>query len=73
MPRSYRSPDRHSTRSRCSASKSGYVERARNPPNKVATPWRMRQEPHVLDVATTLRTDLGKHLRGTPKRSAARV
>lgn len=54
--------------------KSGYIERASQllPQQGRHAPWRMRQN-YVLDVATTLRTDLGKHLRGTPKRSAARV
>ncbi len=54
--------------------KSGYIERAAEllPQQGRRAPWRMRQN-YVLDVATTLRTDLGKYLRGTPKRSPARV
>ena len=35
------------------------------PPNR-SRPWRMRQN-YVLDAVGRLRTDLGKHLRGTPK------
>ncbi len=45
--------------------KSGYIERAAAdlPSQGPRSPWRMRQN-YVLDVTTTLRTDLGKYLKG---------
>ncbi len=45
---------------------SGYIERAAGilPRQGKHAPWRMRQN-YVLDAATTMRTDLGKYLRGT--------
>lgn len=44
---------------------SGYIQRAAHtlPRQGRHAPWRMRQN-YVLDVATTMRTDLSKHLRG---------
>ena len=52
--------------------KSGYIERAAGllPQQGRRAPWRMRQN-YVLDAATTMRTDLGKYLRGTPRTVAA--
>ncbi|MEZ5186716.1 MAG: NAD(P)/FAD-dependent oxidoreductase [Candidatus Nanopelagicales bacterium] len=46
--------------------KSGYIDRAAGilPHQGQRAPWRMRQN-YVLDAATTMRTDLGKHLKGT--------
>jgi monooxygenase len=53
---------------------SGYIQRgaADLPRQGTRAPWRMRQN-YVLDAATTMRTDLGKYLKGTPKPSPARV
>ncbi len=44
---------------------SGYIQRAADqlPRQGARAPWRMRQN-YVLDAATTLRTDLDKHLHG---------
>jgi cation diffusion facilitator CzcD-associated flavoprotein CzcO len=45
--------------------RSGYIQRAAAelPRQGTLAPWRMRQN-YVLDAATTMRTDLGKYLRG---------
>ena len=52
--------------------KSGYIERAAGdlPKQGADAPWHMRQN-YVLDVTTTLRTDLDKYLKG--HRTVARV
>jgi cation diffusion facilitator CzcD-associated flavoprotein CzcO len=51
---------------------SGYIRRAAGelPLQGARAPWRMRQN-YVLDVTTTLRTDLGKYLRGSRTRIPA--
>jgi cation diffusion facilitator CzcD-associated flavoprotein CzcO len=50
----------------------GYVQRsiAAFPRQGDSGPWRVRQN-YVLDAATTMRTNLAKTLRGTPRRAAA--
>lgn len=51
--------------------KSGYIQRAEHelPLQGAHAPWRMRQN-YVLDIATTLRTDLDKYLTGSRARAA---
>ena len=53
---------------------SGYIQRgaADLPRQGTRAPWRMRQN-YVLDAATTMRTDLGKYLKGTRRRVASRA
>jgi cation diffusion facilitator CzcD-associated flavoprotein CzcO len=52
----------------------GYVQRsiAAFPRQGDSGPWRVRQN-YVLDAATTMRTNLSRTLRGTPRRASVRT
>jgi monooxygenase len=52
----------------------GYVQRSISafPRQGDSGPWRVRQN-YVVDAATTMRTNLARTLRGTPRRSATRT